>query len=541
MGRVIDRVPVARFTELRKNDATGCGREMRTIKQRGRSSPDGLLHLEVPVGGNGDDVEVTVMVPGPSDSDEAESALRLTRELELLDLARDWPRHEHDLARATRVITEKASRALGVARASVWIIDGDDLRLADLYEAESREHSEGVVLTRNDNPAYFAALDSEDVIIADDAHADPRTAGFSAEYLRPLGIGAMLDVPIRVGGRAIGVLCSEHLGPARPWSNSDQKDARLLASLLSLAFELDARRYTEARLADSISLLRATLEATADGIMSLDRHGAVTAHNQRFQEMWGVGASFFQELTLPERIRVLAERTATPEVFRTRVTNILASPLAEFVDEVCMADGRVLVSHARPQWLGDRIVGRVWSYRDVTAQKRAEVALREREARLEEMAIRDSLTGVFNRRYVLERLEQEIRRAQRYPSSFAIALIDIDHFKNVNDTYGHLVGDAVLRGFARELATRVRSTDVVGRFGGEEFLVIFLEIGAERSRPILADLRARKGSSQPEQPPYTFSAGLAEWKVDGSTAEELLRKADERLYEAKRSGRDRVV
>jgi diguanylate cyclase (GGDEF)-like protein len=220
----------------------------------------------------------------------------------------------------------------------------------------------------------------------------------------------------------------------------------------------------------------------------------------------------------------------------------MSSPTADFVDEICMADGRVLVSHARPQWLGDRIVGRVWSYRDVTAQKRAEVALRERESRLEEMAIRDSLTGVYNRRHVLERLEEEIRRAQRYPSTFAIALIDIDHFKSVNDTYGHLVGDAVLRGFARELATRVRSTDVVGRFGGEEFLVIFLEIGADRARPILADLRARKGSSTPDSPPYTFSAGLAEWKLDGTTGEELLRAADERLYyEAKRSGRDRVV
>jgi diguanylate cyclase (GGDEF)-like protein/PAS domain S-box-containing protein len=514
---------------------------MRTIKHRGRSSADGLLHLEVPVGTSGDDVEVTVVLPGPPDPSEVDTSIRLARELELLDLARDWPRHEHDLAEATRVITEKASRVLGVARASVWIIDGDDLRLADLYEAESHEHSEGVILARSDNPAYFAALDTEETIAAEDAHRDPRTGGFSAEYLTPLGIGAMLDVPIRVGGQAMGVLCCEHVGTTRDWTNSDQKDARLLASLLSLAFELDARRDAESRLADSISLLRATLEATADGIVSLDRHGQVTAHNQRFQEMWGVGASFFQDLTLPERIRVLSERTATPEVFRTRVNNILASPLAEFVDEVCMADGRVLVSHARPQWLGDRIVGRVWSYRDVTAQKRAEVALREREARLEEMAIRDPLTGVFNRRHVLERLEQEIRRAQRYPASFAIALIDIDHFKQVNDTYGHLVGDAVLRGFARELSSRVRSTDVVGRFGGEEFLCIFLETGADRGRTILADLRARKGLDQADSPPYTFSAGLAEWKIDGTAPEELLRRADERLYEAKRGGRDRVV
>jgi diguanylate cyclase (GGDEF)-like protein/PAS domain S-box-containing protein len=517
------------------------------MKLRGVVAPDGLLRLEVPVGGGAGEVGVAISIEG-RDSDSAPPCAgsdgeHTHREQELLELLRQWPRFEADRAQALHQLTEAAARALAVRRASVWRLDTARrvLRCDDLFDTMSARHDRGVELPAAAYPAYFRALEVDDLIVADDALHDPRTSEFDDTYLTPLGIGAMLDAPIRVGGRAIGVLCHEHVGPARTWTLEEQKDARLLAGLASLAFEHEARRRGEDDLAHSLSLLRATLEATADGIVTVDSQGLITSHNQRFLDMWGVGAEVLDGSPLGERLRIFAQKCQDPEEFRARVSRVFAEPQLEGVAELLMTDGRSIQCHVRPQWLGTEVVGRVFSFRDVTQQKAADAALRESEGRLRELVTRDPLTGLYTRRHVLERLEEEIKRAGRYKQVFTVAMLDLDHFKDINDTYGHLVGDAVLRGFGRELSARVRDSDLVGRFGGEEFLVVFLGAPQSLAQAALSDIRARRGSSMPENPPYTFSGGVAEYPRDGVTAEELIRRADVRLYEAKRSGRDRVV
>ncbi len=525
------------------------GLGMRTMKLRGVVQPDGLLRLEVPVGGGAGEVAVAVSIEG-RDAEAAAAAPaaaaatdRMQRELQLLELARQWPRFEADRAHALRQITETAARALGVRRASVWRIDAarQVLRCDDLFDAQRGVHESDVELQATVYPAYFRALEVDDLIVADDALRDPRTREFIDSYLAPQGIGAMLDAPIRVGGHVIGVLCHEHVGPARAWTLEDQKDARLLAGLASLAFEGEARRRGEDKLAHSLSLLRATLEATADGIVTVDTQGFITSHNARFLDMWGVTSDVLVGPVLGEQLRVFAAKCKDPAEFRARCEQVFAESTLEGVAEFDMVDRRSIQAHVRPQWLGSEVVGRVFSFRDITQQKAAESALRESESRLRELVTRDPLTELYTRRHVLERLEEEIKRAARYNQVFSVAMLDLDHFKDINDTYGHLVGDAVLRGFGRELSARVRDSDLVGRFGGEEFLVVFLGAPQSLAHAALADIRARRGSSMPENPPYTFSGGLAEYPSDGTTAEELIRRADVRLYEAKRSGRDRIV
>ena len=161
----------------------------------------------------------------------------------LVELARSKALEEGDLARALREITEAAAQALGVARASVWLYTDEraGIRCLDLYEVDKSAHSAGTELGSADFPGYFRALEEERTIPAHDAHTDPRTREFSAPYLAPLGIGAMLDAPIRKAGKMIGVVCHEHIGGKRTWSFEEQVFAGSVADFVTLAMEAQER------------------------------------------------------------------------------------------------------------------------------------------------------------------------------------------------------------------------------------------------------------------------------------------------------------
>jgi diguanylate cyclase (GGDEF)-like protein len=197
---------------------------------------------------------------------------------------------------------------------------------------------------------------------------------------------------------------------------------------------------------------------------------------------------------------------------------------------------------SRPQLVANRVVGRVWSFRDISMERRAAAAMRASEAKMRDLAIRDVLTGLYNRRHLLEQIDDAIARRTLDGKALAVALIDIDAFKKINDRFGHQAGDLVLRDFARRLEQRLRGSDLVGRYGGAEFVVVLEGAPLVAARRVLEHVRAALGDRPPgELPPYTFSAGVAALGIDGGSATELLAKADERLYEAKRAGRDRIV
>ncbi|HWH47306.1 MAG TPA: diguanylate cyclase [Burkholderiales bacterium] len=174
------------------------------------------------------------------------------------------------------------------------------------------------------------------------------------------------------------------------------------------------------------------------------------------------------------------------------------------------------------------------------------VEVRKTERTLRRQALRDPLTGLFNRRFFDAGLEQEIMRSRRSANPLSLLILDIDHFKNFNDEYGHEAGDAVLRAIGQLLQTQVRGGDVACRFGGEEFVILMpdaaLQSAEVRGRQILEAIR---GLEIPHQghllPPVTASLGVAEFPSHGSSAERLLEAADNALYKAKRSGRDRMV
>jgi diguanylate cyclase (GGDEF)-like protein len=166
--------------------------------------------------------------------------------------------------------------------------------------------------------------------------------------------------------------------------------------------------------------------------------------------------------------------------------------------------------------------------------------------KLQHLAVRDPLTGLYNRRYMEESLEREIHRARRKNSSVGILMLDIDHFKGFNDAHGHESGDLLLKMIGDFLMSSIRSDDVACRYGGEEFTLILPEITSDNAclradtiRRGAAQLRVNYQGTILKQ--VTLSIGIALFPQDGATWEDLLRRADQALYLAKESGRNRVM
>lgn len=207
---------------------------------------------------------------------------------------------------------------------------------------------------------------------------------------------------------------------------------------------------------------------------------------------------------------------------------------------------------------GPALLGHMIYVRDVTQRHLSELKLAEALAlseerlrtisslheQLREQALCDPLTGLYNRRYLDEFFARELARVQRENLPLAVALIDLDHFKRLNDECGHLVGDDVLKAVAQHLLDNLRSTDAVFRIGGEEFLLILPgadpDEASARLQSICSQLAAREIATRGGDQRVTLSAGLAYWPQQGQALDELLHAADAALYQAKRTGRNRV-
>lgn len=191
----------------------------------------------------------------------------------------------------------------------------------------------------------------------------------------------------------------------------------------------------------------------------------------------------------------------------------------------------------------DRAADRLMTVQQELAEKNAE--LEAAKAELERLSLTDALTGLANRRSLEATLGNEMRRAIRYHHPLSLLLLDLDHFKRVNDTYGHPVGDHVLRTVATILKTSLRETDTVARMGGEEFAVILPETRCEDAVRVAERLRSAVEAHGCLTPtgtlPLTISIGVAVRQEGESTLESFVARADAALYEAKRRGRNRVI
>lgn len=178
-------------------------------------------------------------------------------------------------------------------------------------------------------------------------------------------------------------------------------------------------------------------------------------------------------------------------------------------------------------------------YMDITEKK-------EMYEKIQELSIRDPLTNIYNRRYVFERMESIVSEFHRESKNFTVSIIDIDHFKNVNDSFGHQAGDLILKEFSAIISSNLRPYDLLGRYGGEEFIIVSLNVNKEQTRSrverILNIIRDKVFLFNENEIRITFSCGITEsYELDVVSVSALVETADDRLYEAKNSGRNKVV
>jgi len=206
----------------------------------------------------------------------------------------------------------------------------------------------------------------------------------------------------------------------------------------------------------------------------------------------------------------------------------LESPLGYFMFRVDMATEKESIDELMPFLVQISL-----------ALKRSKLYLE-----VEKMSRRDGLTGLYLRRYFLERFDEELVRAKRYNNRFAIFMIDIDHFKKVNDTYGHSVGDFVLEKLADKLVENVNKGDLIARYGGEEFIIYLPHTSRKEALSVAEQIRSSVESENfiidDKCVNITISIGVAYYPENGLTKEEIMSASDKALYLAKQSGRNRV-
>lgn len=371
---------------------------------------------------------------------------------------------------------------------------------------------------------------------------DRRGGGAPCDTPRPMG-WTPLELSAVVMGASLAAV-----GTVGAWEVVRQRrKGRALNEALA------ATEAVTAALTEEALFLSAVLESVDTGIVMNDASGRVRLVNARFEELTGLRGSELIGRPHAFLVDAVAEGFADPEAYRAassrdetaeRAPSSIRVPGEAAPDEVELVRTtprrRVLLYAVVPVLQGTQRVGDLEIFRDVTAQRDAEEAQRKLMVQLEARATTDALTGLKNRRAATEALQHELVRAQRYDRSLAVVLFDVDHFKKVNDELGHDVGDRVLSAFGHVLGSCARGTDVVARWGGEEFLVLLPETDEAGARTFGDRVRAALAQARPlEERPVTCSAGVAV-RREGDTQDALVKRADERLYEAKRAGRDRV-
>ncbi len=311
--------------------------------------------------------------------------------------------------------------------------------------------------------------------------------------------------------------------PEEPFSNPE---------FAAIAAQIE--EMTETSLSRKAYEFQLILESTSDGILVLDDSGQVIHYNRRFLKLWDLELDFgnfdnsafdrMLESVKPDSIDVMMTRLHVASENTANLVYLKSGTVLEQTSCSLMEDG----------WIS----GRLWNYKDVTEKTRA-------EEKLKLLAATDDLTGLWNRRHFMDQAEYEIAQAQRHGRPLCIIQLDIDNFKKINDNHGHAAGDSVLKFLASSLKEQLRSTDTIGRIGGEEFVILVPNTDLQTAYTVAEKIRIFFESTgvfhDCKMLSVTISMGIASLGSGNSNIDILLRQADEACYAAKDAGRNHTI
>ena len=397
------------------------------------------------------------------------------------------------------------------------------------------------VLAALPDAAWVFALATRRIVLANEAAGT--LLGVPAQTLHGAAVDGVIGAPEDiVYWSAFDPASAEPLSSEVVLHTADGRSVPVLRSVrfmrgaehgLVCLRDRSGRRRGEAERENLLAELQATLEATADGILVVDLDGKVRACNRRLAEVWGMPEAVVDgrdEHAINEWMRRSVSDASAHEL---RLSALRESPLLSSVERLELHSGQVLERVTRPLWRGGRTQGRVFSFRDLSDSMAA-------DKRLAELSSTDPLTGLPNRSMMTQQVTAAVGAARRSGRGFALLVIDLDHFRLINDTLGHETGDRVLVDVARRIQGCLRSDDWLGRVGGDQFAL--LVDGAEGAA---AEAAARRVLSLVGQPceiegvhfTLTCSIGVALCTGSGAVANQLVSNAESAMRQAKEGGR----
>lgn len=491
------------------------------------------------------------------------NAIRQSQELSLLQDVRTAIAREYDVSRIAKRTVEAINETFGYALVGLYLLEDDTLILQHQIGYE-----QAITMIPITKGVSGRVVRTGQPVLLEDVRSDP-------SFLEAIeGIVSEVAVPIFDEGRAVGILNIESrygvklteadlrlmldvsdqvsvaMSRARLYENLSHNNERL-SSLHRIAIDVLNQRNLDDLLQNitdqAVSVVDAAVGyiALAEGERLVVRAVSPRDFPRQDQEVAiGGDDSPAWQVFESHQAFVTEDFSSLPGIGSQRLPQgVKATILFPIMaGENCL--GILGTGRMRPGYLfteEDVKFGNLFARLAAVALDNVQL----HHALLQE-SIRDPLTGLFNRRFMEEALSKELKRAHRNVGQLAVVMLDLDHFKNINDTFGHDTGDEALRQFSALLQVKVRESDIVCRYGGEEFTLILpnahLSDALHRMEQLRKDIKQleirHQGKSLPQ---FTASFGIAIYPEHGSTGEALLKAADEALYRAKQSGRDRVL
>ena len=426
-----------------------------------------------------------------------------------------WKLNE-SLLQAASDREDKLAEAQGVARIGSWE-----------WQVET-----GGVTWSDELYRLFDIADSDFRPSADESfpgvHAEDRDV-MAADVRRALDGGDPVARDFRVGLADGSVRWLHGRGAVTAWAEGRP------VVMSGTVQDITDRKRAEAQLGETLSLLGAALDSTADGILVVDGRGRISRFNRQFAEMWRLPDAVLESGDDEQALACVIEQLRDPDAFLTKVQDLYAQPDAESYDVIDFIDGRTFDRHSKPQRVDGKVVGRVWSFRDITEHKRL-------QNELAHQAFHDALTQLANQALFRDRVEHAVVRASRHDSHLAVLFLDLDNFETVNDSLGHTAGDELLVAVADRLGECLRVEDTAARLGGDEFAVLLEDLADKREATEVAD-RVLGALQRPltiagREMFVSVSVGIA-FDLPGTDSDQLLRNADLAMYTAKSRGKGR--